>query len=103
MPTMTHAGVYSAVAHYLKAVKAVGSTDSKAVMEKMKEMPVDDFFAQGGRVRQDGRMVHDMLLVQVKRPDESKYAWDYYKILATIPGEEAFRSLEESECPLVTR
>lgn len=103
MPTMTHAGVYSAVSHYLKAVKAVGSTDSKAVMDKIREMPVSDFFGKNGRVRQDGRMVHDMLLVQVKRPEESKYPWDYYKILATIPGDEAFRSLEESECPLVKR
>ena len=101
MPTMTHAGVYSSITHYLKAVQATGSTDSKIVLAKMKEMPVDDFFAQNGIVREDGRMVHDMLLVQVKRPSEQRYAWDYYKILATIPGSEAFRSLADSECPLV--
>jgi branched-chain amino acid transport system substrate-binding protein len=101
MPTMTHAGVYSAVSHYLKAVKAAGTSDSQAVLAKMREMPVDDFFARGGTIRKDGRMVHDMLLVQVKTPAESKYPWDYYKVLATIPGEQAFRPLGESECPLV--
>lgn len=101
MPTMTHAGVYSEVAHYLKAVKAAGTTDSQAVLAKMREMPVDDFFSRGGTVRKDGRMVHDMLLVQVKTPAESKYPWDYYKVLATIPGDQAFRPLAESECALV--
>lgn len=101
MPTMTHAGVYSSVSHYLKAVKAAGTTESQAVMVKMREMPVDDFFSKGGTVRKDGRMVHDMLLVQVKTPAESKYPWDYYKVLATIPGDQAFRSIQESECPLV--
>jgi branched-chain amino acid transport system substrate-binding protein len=101
MPTMTHAGVYSSISHYLKAVKAAGTTDSKAVLAKMHEMPVDDFFSRGGKVRKDGRMVHDMYLVQVKTPAESKYPWDYYKVLATIPGDQAFRPLSESECPLV--
>jgi branched-chain amino acid transport system substrate-binding protein len=101
MPTMTHAGVYSAVSHYLKAVKAAGTTDSQAVLAKMREMPVDDFFSRGGIIRKDGRMVHDMLLVQVKTPAESRYPWDYYKVLATIPGDQAFRPIEESECPLV--
>ena len=101
MPTMTHAGVYSAVSHYLKAVKAVGTSDSQAVLAKMREMPVDDFFSRGGIIRKDGRMVHDMLLVQVKTPAESKYPWDYYKVLATIPGDQAFRPIGESECPLV--
>src|SRR5580698_5385351 len=101
MPTMTHAGVYSAVSHYLKAVKAVGTSDSLAVLAKMREMPVDDFFSRGGIIRKDGRMVHDMLLVQVKTPAESKYPWDYYKVLATIPGDQAFRPIAESECPLV--
>lgn len=104
MPTMTHAGVYSAVSHYLKAVKAAGGgTETKDVLEKMREMPVDDVFAKNAKIRPDGRMVHDMLLVQVKRPDESKYPWDYYKVLATIPGDQAFRPLEESECPLLTK
>src|ERR1700761_612559 len=101
MPTMTHAGVYSAVSHYLKAVKAVGTDDSQAVLAKMREMPVDDFFSRGGTIRKDGRMAHDMLLVQVKTPAESKYPWDYYKVLATIPGDQAFRPIAESECPLV--
>jgi len=101
MPTMTHAGVYSSISHYLKAVKAVGTTDSKAVLDKMREMPVDDFFSRGGKIRKDGRMVHDMLLVQVKKPSESQYPWDYYKVVSVIPGDQAFRSLSESECPLV--
>jgi branched-chain amino acid transport system substrate-binding protein len=101
MPTMTHAGVYSAVSHYLKAVKAAGTSDSQAVLAKMREMPVDDFFSRGGTIRKDGRMVHDMLLVRVKTPAESKYPWDYYKVLATIPGDQAFRPIRESECPLV--
>ena len=101
MPTMTHAGVYSAVSHYLKAVKAAGTPDSHAVLAKMREMPVDDFFSRGGTIRKDGRMAHDMLLVQVKTPEESKYPWDYYKVLATLPADQAFRPLSESECPLV--
>src|SRR6201992_1024175 len=101
MPTMTHAGVYSAVAHYLKAVKATGTADTQTVLAKMREMPVDDFFSRGGTIRKDGRMAHDMLLVQVKTPEESKYPWDYYKILATLPADQAFRPLSESECPLV--
>ena len=69
----------------------------------MKEMPVNDFFAHGGKVREDGRMVHDMYLVQVKSPEESKYPWDYYKVIRTIPGDQAFRPLNESECPLVKK
>jgi branched-chain amino acid transport system substrate-binding protein len=101
MPTMTHAGVYSAVSHYLKAVKAAGTSDTQAVLAKMRELPVDDFFSRGGTIRKDGRMVHDMLLVQVKTPAESKYPWDYYKVLARIPGDQAFRPIQESECPLV--
>jgi branched-chain amino acid transport system substrate-binding protein len=101
MPTMTHAGVYSEVSHYLTAVKAAGTSDSQAVLAKMREMPVDDFFSRGGTIRKDGRMVHDMLLVQVKTPAESKYPWDYYKVLATISGDQAFRPIAESECPLV--
>jgi branched-chain amino acid transport system substrate-binding protein len=101
MPTMTHAGVYSSITHYLKAVKAAGTSESQAVLAKMREMPVDDFFSSGGRIRKDGRMVHDMLLVKVKTPAESKYPWDYYQVLATIPGDQAFRPLAESECPLV--
>ena len=101
MPTMTHAGVYSEVRHYLEAVKAAGTTDTQAVLAKMRATPVNDFFSHGGQIRADGRMVHDMLLVQVKRPDEQKYPWDYYKILTVIPASEAFRPLSESQCPLV--
>jgi len=101
MPTMVQAGVYSSVMHYLKAVKAAGTDDADAVMTKMRETPVHDMFAENGNIRADGRMVHDMYVVQVKAPQESKYPWDYYKILKTIPGDEAFRPLAESDCPLV--
>ncbi|BAL26592.1 ABC transporter substrate-binding protein [Azoarcus sp. KH32C] len=103
MPTMVQAGDYSAVYHYLKAVKAAGTDEAKAVMAKMREMPVNDFFAKNGKVRVDGRMVHDMYLVQVKKPSESKYPWDYYTIRETIPGDEAFIPLSESKCPLVKK
>ena len=103
MPTMTQAGVYSAVRHYLRAVEAAQTDEGKAVMAKMKELPVDDIFSRNGRVRDDGLMLHDMYLVEVKQPSESKAPWDYYKILATIPADQAFPSLEQSECPLVRR
>jgi len=99
MPTMTHGGVYSSVSHYLKAVKAAGTKDPLKVAAKMREIPVKDFFAPNGKVREDGRMVHDMYLVQVKTPEESKYAWDYYKILKTIPGDQAFRPMADGGCP----
>lgn len=101
MPTMSHAGVYSAVKHYLRAVQAAGTDDALAVSAKMRDMPVDDFFAKGGRIRADGRLVHDMYLVQVKQPAQSRQPWDYYEILSTIPRDKAFRPLEESVCPLV--
>ncbi len=103
MPTQAQAGVYSAVMHYLKAIAATGTDEARAVVTRMKAMPVDDFFAHGGQIRADGRMVHDMYLAQVKKPDESHYAWDYYKILRTIPGDQAFRPLGESECPLLVK
>ncbi|HKY94237.1 MAG TPA: ABC transporter substrate-binding protein [Kiloniellales bacterium] len=103
MPTMTHAGVYSSITHYLKAVEAAGTDEPLAVAAKMRELPIEDFFAKNGRLREDNRMVHDMYLAQVKAPEESKYDWDYYKILATIPAEEAFRPLSESECPMVKK
>ncbi len=103
MPTMAHAGVYSSVLHYLKAVDAAGSDDSEKTMAKMREIPVNDFFAKGGKIREDGRMVHEMYLMQVKAPEESKYPWDYFKLLKTIPADEAFRPLSESECPLVKK
>ncbi len=103
MPTMVQAGVYSAVMHYLAAIKAAGTDEAKAVVAKMKETPVNDFFAQNGRIRADGRMVHDMYLVQVKKPEESKYPWDYYKILRVVPGDEAFRPMDQGNCPLAAK
>jgi branched-chain amino acid transport system substrate-binding protein len=102
MPTQSQAGVYSAVAHYLKAVDATGTDEAKAVVAKMRALPIHDMFADHGVIRPDGRMVHDMYLAEVKKPDESKYPWDYYKLLKTIPGDEAFRPLSEGGCPLVT-
>jgi branched-chain amino acid transport system substrate-binding protein len=101
MPTMFQAGVYSAVTHYLKAIDAIGTDDAKAVIAKMKATPVNDFFAKNGRIREDGRMVHDMYLMQLKSPGESTGPWDFYKLLATVPGDQAFRPLQEGGCPLV--
>jgi branched-chain amino acid transport system substrate-binding protein len=103
MPNMSQAGTYSAVAHYLNAVKAAGTDETGAVMAKMKQMPVNDFFAKNGRIREDGRMVYDMYLFEVKKPSESKYPWDYYKQVATIPGDKAFQPLAASTCPLVKK
>jgi branched-chain amino acid transport system substrate-binding protein len=100
MPTMWQAGVYSSVIHYLKAIEATGTDDPLKVAAKMREMPVDDFFARNGHLREDGLMVHDLMLVQVKKPEESKYPWDYYKILTHIPGEQAFGPPNPA-CPLV--
>ena len=99
MPSMIHAGTYSATLSYLKAVKAAGTKDSDAVAAKLKELPVDDAFAQG-KVLANGRMVHDMYLFEVKKPSESKKPWDYYKQLATVPGDKAFFSAKDSGCPL---
>ena len=101
MPTSTQAAAYSSTMHYLNAVKAAGTDEAQAVMKKMREMPINDFYAKDGHIRIDGRMVHDMYLAEVKKPSESKYPWDYYKILATIPGNEAFRPLSQSKCALV--
>jgi branched-chain amino acid transport system substrate-binding protein len=100
---MSQAGDYSATMHYLEAVKAAGTLDTAAVMQKMKDTPIDDFYATNGRIREDGRMVHDMYLVEAKKPSDSKYAWDYYKILARIPGDKAFLPLEQSRCPLIKK
>jgi len=102
MPGMIQAGTYSAVLHYLKAMQAAGTTDGKAVAEKIRELPVDDFFAKG-RVREDGRLMHDMYLVEVKAPSESKATWDYYNVLRRIPAEEAAQPLSESKCSLVKK
>jgi len=101
MPTMAQAAVYSAIRHYLRAIAAAGTDEAKAVMAKMREIPVNDFYAKNGKVREDGRMVHDMYFVQVKTPEESTGAWDYYRILSTISSDQAFRPLDESGCPLV--
>ena len=103
MPTMVHAGDYSSVMHYLKAVKAVNSVDPRKVMAQMKKTLVNDFFAKNGRIRDDGRMVHDMYLFQVKKPSESFGPWDLYKLVATIPGDEAFQPLSASRCPLIRK
>ena len=103
MPTMSQAGDYSSVMHYLKAVKAVNSVDAQKVMAQMKKTPVNDFFASNGRIRDDGRMVHDMYLFQVKKPSESFGPWDYYKLRATIPADEAFQPLSASRCPLIKK
>jgi branched-chain amino acid transport system substrate-binding protein len=100
MPNMIQAGTYSATLQYLKAVKAAGTRDSDAVAKKLKELPVDDMFAQGGKVLQNGRMVHDLYLFEVKKPSESKKPWDYYKQLAVVPGDKAFPSAKDSGCPL---
>ena len=101
MPTMPQAAVYSAIRHYLGAIAAAGTDEAKAVMAKMRERPVNDFYVKNGRLREDGRLVHDMYFAQVKTPSESKGDWDYYKILAAIPGDQAFRPLAEGGCPLV--
>src|ERR1700760_1772847 len=101
MPTMAQASVYSAVRHYIASIKAAGTDEAKAVMAKMRELPVNDFYVRNGHVREDGRLVHDMLFAQVKTPAESTKPWDYYKILGTIPGDPAFRPLAEAGCPLV--
>jgi branched-chain amino acid transport system substrate-binding protein len=103
MPTMVHAGVYSAVMHYLNAVKAVGTDDADAVVAKMKATPVKDFFAKNGQIGPDGLHRHDAYLVRVKTPAESKYPWDYYTIVKTIPAAEAFPSVEAQKCPLVKK
>jgi branched-chain amino acid transport system substrate-binding protein len=101
-PTMVHAGVYSAVTHYLKAVEALKSdADGKAVVAKMKELPTNDKLFGKGTVRADGRKIHPMYLVEVKKPAESKGPWDYFKVRATIPADQAFRPLSEGGCPLV--
>jgi branched-chain amino acid transport system substrate-binding protein len=101
MPTQYQAGVYSGVRHWLKAVEAAGTDEAMAVAAKMRELPVRDVFTKNGQVRADGRHVHDVHLVEVKKPEESKGPWDLYRIVSTIPGEQAFRPLNEGGCPLV--
>ncbi|WP_273726684.1 ABC transporter substrate-binding protein [Brucella gallinifaecis] len=103
MPNMIQAGTYSAVLQYLKAIKEAGTDETEAVAKKLHEMPVNDVFARNGKVGPNGRMIYDMYLMEVKKPDESKAPWDYYKVLATIPGDQAYMKPEESGCPLVTQ
>lgn len=103
VPTMIHAGAYGALIHYLKAVEATGALDGPTVAAKMRELPVNDFMTKNGRIRQDGRLVRDMYLFRVRSPEESRYRFDYYELLATIPGEEVFKPMEEGGCPLLKK
>ena len=103
MPTMIQAGAYSATMHYLKAIQAAGTDNAEAVIKKMKDAPINDFFAKNGKIRADGRMVHDMYLAEAKKPSESKGDWDIIKILQTIPGDQAYQPLSASSCPLIKR
>ncbi|MCB4820625.1 ABC transporter substrate-binding protein [Roseicella aerolata] len=100
-PSQYQAGIYSAVRHYLKAIEAAGTDEAMAVAARMRELPVNDVFTKNGRVRPDGRHVHDMYLVEVKRPEESTGPWDLYRVLSTVPADQAFRPLNEGGCPLV--
>jgi branched-chain amino acid transport system substrate-binding protein len=100
MPTMIHTGVYGSVLHYLKAIQAAGTDDPMAVMAKMREMPIEDSFVHGGKLREDGRVIRDMYLARVKKPSESKEPWDYLEIVKTVKGEDAYRPVSESKCPL---
>jgi branched-chain amino acid transport system substrate-binding protein len=102
-PTMIHAGVYAGTLHYLKAVEALKSDDGSKVIARMKEMPTDDPLFGKGTIRADGRKIHDMFLYEVKKPAESKGAWDYYKLRSTIPAAQAFRPIDQGECPLVKK
>jgi len=103
MPNMTQAGIYSATTHYLKAIAAAGTDETRAVMQKMRSTSVNDFFVENGRIREDGRVIHEMYLYEVKKPADSKRAWDYYNLVATIPADQAFQPLSESRCPLVKK
>jgi branched-chain amino acid transport system substrate-binding protein len=102
-PTFTQAGVYSAIRHYLAAVKAIGSKEPDKVMEKMRAMPINDFMTKNGKLRIDGRVIRDFYLFEVKKPSESKAPWDYYKLIGTVPGDQAFRPLDQGDCPLVKK
>ncbi|WP_291721333.1 ABC transporter substrate-binding protein [Magnetospirillum sp. 64-120] len=105
MPSMVHAGTYSSVMHYLKALAAAKTDDGMKVADQMRALPIKDAsgFAVNGKIRADGRMVHDMYLAQVKKPADSKGAWDYYNIVRTIPGDDAYQSLADSKCDLVKK
>ncbi len=103
MPTAYQAGVNSSLRHYFKAVAATNSVDPETVIAQMRKMPVHDFFAHGGKVREDGRMVHDMYLMRIKKPEESKQKWDLYEYLATVAGDDAFRPMAEGGCPYLAK
>ncbi len=103
MPTMVQAGVYSSTLEYLRAVEAAGTDDPDAVMKKLKSMTLNDVFVKNGKIRADGRMVHDFYLFQVKSPSESKGDWDFYKLIATVPGDQAFQPLSASRCPMIKK
>ena len=103
MPTMVQAGVYSSTLQYLKAIQAAGTDDADAVMKKLKEMTLSDATVKGGKIREDGRMVHEFYLYQVKSPGESKGEWDLYKLVSAIPGDQAFQPLSASRCPLIKK
>ena len=102
-PTSLHAADYSSAAFYLNAVKAAGTDDGDKVMAQMRKTPLNDFFAKNGNIRADGLMIHDMYLYEVKTPGESKYPWDYYKLMATVPGDQAFLPESKSVCPLLKK
>jgi len=102
-PSFIQAGTYGAVLHYLKAVQAAGTDEAKAVLAEMRKLPINDFMTKNGSVRPDGRVIRDMYLMQAKTPEESKGPWDLMKMVATVPGNEAFRPLNEGDCPLVAK
>lgn len=102
-PTSAQAGVYGAVLHYLKAVREAGTDEATVVAKRMKELPVSDFWSDDFKIRQDGRLVRDMYLFEAKKPSESKGPWDYYKVLARVPGDEAYRPMSEGGCPLANQ
>jgi branched-chain amino acid transport system substrate-binding protein len=103
MPTMIQTGVYGSVLHYLQAIKAAGTDDPAKVMAKMRELPIEDTFVHGGKLREDGRVIRDMYLARVKKPSESKETWDYLDIVKTVKGDDAFRPISESKCPLLKK
>jgi branched-chain amino acid transport system substrate-binding protein len=103
MPASIQAADYSSTIHYLKAVEAAGTDDADAVIKKMKETPVNDFYAKNAKIRADGLLVHDFYLMEVKKPSESKRSWDYYNIRAVVPGSDAYPPLSASTCPLLKR
>ena len=103
MPTTNQVNAYQALIHYFRAVQAAGTTDTEAVMKKMKELPLEDQTGSHGYVRADGRVIRDMYLFEIKSPAESKYPWDYYRVIKTLPGETGYVPASESQCPLLAK